>query len=98
VVDKQLYIFNEIKNKDLSVRQTEELVRKIYSPRKTAVNNSVKTTLPPSLKKIEDTLASHFSTKVKMTHNKKGTGTIIFDYFSIEELSSLLDKMQVSVD
>lgn len=97
VVDKQLYIFNEIKSKELSVRQTEELVRKLYAP-KTAVNNSVKTTLPPSLKKIEDNLASHFSTKVKMTHSKKGTGSITFDYFSIEELSSLLDKMQVSVD
>ena len=98
VVDKQLYIFNEIKNKELSVRQTEELVRKMYAPSKVAVNNSVKTTLPPSLKKIEDNLASHFSTKVKMTHSKKGTGSITFDYFSIEELSSLLDKMQVSVD
>ena len=97
VVDKQLYIFNEIKSKELSVRQTEELVRRLYTP-KTAVNNSVKSTLPPSLKKIEDNLASHFSTKVKMTHSKKGTGSITFDYFSIEELSSLLDKMQVSVD
>jgi ParB family chromosome partitioning protein len=97
MVDKQLYIFNEIRTKELSVRQTEELVRRIYTP-KTAVNNSVKSKLPPSLKKIEDNLASHFSTKVKMTHNKKGTGSITFDYFSIEELSSLLDKMQVSVD
>lgn len=97
VVDKQLFIFNEIKSKELSVRQTEELVRRLYTP-KSAVNNSVKPTLPPSLKKIEDNLASHFSTKVKMTHSKKGTGSITFDYFSIEELSSLLDKMQVSVD
>lgn len=97
VVDKQLFIFNEIRSKELSVRQTEELVRKLYTP-KTPVNNSVKSTLPPSLKKIEDNLASHFSTKVKMTHSKKGTGSITFDYFSIEELSSLLDKMQVSVD
>ncbi len=97
VVDKQLFIFNEIKSKELSVRQTEELVRRLYTPKAT-VNNSVKTTLPPSLKKIEDNLASHFSTKVKMTHSKKGTGSITFDYFSIEELSSLLDKMQVSVD
>lgn len=97
VVDKQLYIFNEIRSKELSVRQTEELVRRIYAP-KAPVNNSVKSTLPPSLKKIEDNLASHFSTKVKMTHSKKGTGSITFDYFSIEELSSLLDKMQVSVD
>ena len=98
VVDKQLYIFNEIKSKELSVRQTEDLVRKIYTPGKTAVNNSVKTALSQSLKKIEDNLASHFSTKVKMTHSKKGTGSITFDYFSIEELSSLLEKMQVSVD
>jgi ParB family chromosome partitioning protein len=98
VVDKQLFIFNEIKSKELSVRQTEDLVRKLYTPGKNTVNNQVKPTLPPSLKKIEDNLASHFSTKVKMTHSKKGTGSITFDYFSIEELSSLLDKMQVSVD
>jgi ParB family transcriptional regulator, chromosome partitioning protein len=98
MVDKQLYIFNEIKEKQLSVRQTEDLVRKLYLPGKNAVNNSVKSALPPSLKKIEDNLASHFSTKVKMTQNKKGTGSITFDYYSIEELSSLLDKMQVSVE
>ncbi len=98
VVDKQLYIFNEIKSKELSVRQTEDLVRKLYTQGKNTVNNAVKPTLPPSMKKIEDNLASHFSTKVKMTHSKKGTGSITFDYFSIEELSSLLDKMQVSVD
>lgn len=96
-VDKQLHIYNEIKNKELSVRQTEELVRKIYTP-KTDVNNSVKATLPPSLKKIEDNLASFFSTRVKMKQNKKGTGSITFDYYSLEELNSILEKMQVPVD
>ena len=98
MVDKQLYIFNEIKNKELSVRQTEDLVRKLYTPAKEAVNNSVKAALPPSLKKIEDNLASHFSTKVKMTQNKKGTGSITLDYYSIEELNSILEKMQVPLD
>jgi ParB family chromosome partitioning protein len=97
MVDKQLYIFDEIKNKELSVRQTEDLVRKLYIP-KDAVNNSVKATLPPSLKKIEDNLASYFSTKVKMTQNKKGTGSITFDYYSLEELNSILGKMQVPLD
>lgn len=97
VVDKQLYIFNEIRNKELSVRQTEDLVRKLYTDEKQGPTQP-KQTLPPSLKKIEDNLSSHFSTKVKMTHSKKGTGSITFDYYSIEELSSLLEKMQVSVD
>ncbi|MEO8764716.1 MAG: ParB/RepB/Spo0J family partition protein [Ginsengibacter sp.] len=98
MVDKQLYIFNEIKNKELSVRQTEDLVRKLYITTKSAVNNSVKASLPPPLKKIEDNLASYFSTKVKMTQNKKGTGSITLDYYSVEELNAILDKMQVPVD
>jgi ParB family chromosome partitioning protein len=29
-VDKQLFVFKEIQQKELSVRQTEELVRKLY--------------------------------------------------------------------
>lgn len=95
-VDKQLYIFNEIKSKALSVRQTEDLVRKIYtgSP---AVKSSVKQSLPPAYKKIEDNLASSFSTKVKLTHNKKGHGSILFEYYSLDELNALLEKLNVNV-
>ena len=50
------------------------------------------------LKKIEDNLASHYSTKVKLSHNKKGFGNITFEYYSIEELNSILDKMNVQVN
>jgi ParB family chromosome partitioning protein len=97
VIDKQLFIFHEIKNKELSVRQTEELVRKLYT-KADGVNNTVKSALSPSLKKIEDNLASHYSTKVKLNHNKKGFGSITFEYYSIEELNSILDKMNVPVN
>src|SRR5438045_3455812 len=64
LVDKQLFIFNEIKKNGLSVRQTEDLVRKLYTSGST-VKNPVKSTLPPAFKKIEDNLASHYGTKVK---------------------------------
>ncbi|MDQ6722826.1 MAG: ParB/RepB/Spo0J family partition protein [Thermoproteota archaeon] len=97
VVDKQLFIFHEIKNKELSVRQTEELVRRLYTSA-IAVNNSVKSKLPPALKKIEDNLASHYGTKVKLNHKKKGIGSITLEYYSVEELNSLLEKMNVSVN
>lgn len=95
MVDKQLYVFNEIKNRGLSVRQTEDLVRKIYSPG--PVKTSVKAELPPAFKKIEDNLASQFSTKVKLTHNKKGYGSILLEYYSLEELNSLLEKLNINV-
>jgi ParB family chromosome partitioning protein len=95
-VDKQLYLFGEIKNKGLSVRQTEELVRRLYKGQ-SAVKKSVKPSLPASFKKIEDNLASHFSTRVKLTHNKKGNGSIAIEYYSIEELNKILDQLGVSV-
>ncbi len=96
VVDKQLYIFNEIKNKQLSVRQTEDLVRKMYTGPE-AVKPSVKTGLSPAFKKIEDNLASTFGTKVTLAHSKKGNGSISFDYYSLEELNGLLDKLKINV-
>jgi ParB family chromosome partitioning protein len=95
VVDKQLYIFSEIKNRGLSVRQTEDLVRKLYTAG--TVKIAVKTPLPTTFKKIEDNLASQFSTKVKLSHNKKGYGSILFEYYSLEELNGLLEKMKINV-
>jgi ParB family transcriptional regulator, chromosome partitioning protein len=96
VVDKQLFIFNEVKKKGLSVRQTEELVRNMYTPT-VAVKNTVKAGLSPEFKKIEDNLASNYSTKVKLTHNKKGYGAITFEYFSLSELNGLLEKLHIKV-
>jgi ParB family transcriptional regulator, chromosome partitioning protein len=95
-IDKQLYIYAEIKNKGLSVRQTEELVRKIYTGNP-GVKNTVKAPLAPAYKKIEDNLASHYSAKVKFAHNKKGHGTITFEYYSVQELNALLDKLNIKV-
>ncbi|TAJ56201.1 MAG: ParB/RepB/Spo0J family partition protein [Chitinophagaceae bacterium] len=97
-IDKQLFVYKEIKDKGLSVRQTEELVRNMYKAEKSgAVKSSVKSELPAAYKKIEDNLASHFATKVKMVHNKKGYGSITIEYYSLEELNKLLDAMNVSV-
>ncbi len=97
-IDRQLFVYNEIREKGLNVRQTEELVRNMYKAEKPgAVKSSVKSDLPAAYKKIEDNLASHFSTKVKMVHNKKGYGSITLEYYSLEELNKLLDAMNVTV-
>ncbi len=97
VIDKQLFIFQEIKSRQLSVRQTEDLVRRLYTNGE-AVNHSPKPVLSPALKKIEDNLASYYSTKVKLSHNRKGFGSITFEYYSLEELNAMLDKMKVQVN
>jgi ParB family chromosome partitioning protein len=97
-IDKQLFVFKDIRDRDLSVRQTEELVRNLYKNDKNdAVKSSVKSELPAAYRKIEDNLASHFATKVKMVHNKKGYGSITIEYYSLEELNKILDAMNVTV-
>lgn len=96
-IDQQLFIFKEIKEKDLSVRQTEALVRNLYKSGN-AVKKASKSSLPPAFKKIEDKLASHFSTRVKLKHSRNGSGQITFEYYSLEELNKLLGQLDVSAD
>lgn len=96
-IDKQLFIFKEIKNKDLSVRQTEALVRTLYKE-SGVVKKSSKSHLPPVYQRIEDKLASQFSTRVKLKHSRNGSGQITFDYYSLEEMNGILRKMNISLD
>jgi ParB family transcriptional regulator, chromosome partitioning protein len=96
LVDRQLHIFHEIKKKELSVRQTEELVRKLYMAGE-AVKSSVKPGLPAAFLKIQDNLASKYSTRVKLAHQKKGNGSITFEYYSLDELNALLEKLDIKV-
>ena len=96
-IDKQLYIYKEIKEKGLSVRQTEALVRNLYK-QGGAVKKSSKSQLPPAFQRIEDKLASHFSTRVKLRHSRNGSGQIILDYYSQEELNKILRQMDAPLD
>ena len=95
-IDQQLYIYKEIKEKGLSVRQTEELVRNMYK-QSGAVKKTSKSSLAPAYQKIEDNLASYFSTRVKLKHSRNGNGQIIIDYYSQDELTKILEQMDVQI-
>lgn len=94
-VDKQLYVFNTIVSKKLSVRQTEDLVKQLYKPGK---QKTVGDTKPKGqFGKIQDQLSGHFGTKVKIEHHHAGRGKITLEYYSVEELNGLLEKMNVNI-
>lgn len=96
-IDQQLYIFKEIKEKALSVRQTEALVRTLYK-QNGGVKKTSKSHLPSPLQRIEDKLASHFSTRVKLRHSRNGSGQIMIEYYSQEELNKILRQMDAPLD
>ena len=95
-VDKQLFVFKEVKGKGLSVRQTESLVRNLYKSGGSA--KKAKTSTNNTFQRIEDKLAGQFNTRVKLKHAQNGSGQISFDYYSIEELNKLLQNFNVSID
>ncbi|MRG48635.1 ParB/RepB/Spo0J family partition protein [Chitinophaga sp. SYP-B3965] len=95
-VEKQLFIFGEIMKNGLSVRQTEELVRKVNQvDNKGSVQKTAKSGLPPAYQKIQDNLSSHFSTKVNLDRSKNGKGSINIEFYSDEELDSILEKLSL---
>lgn len=94
-VDKQLYVYNTILSKKLSVRQTEDLVKQLYKPSKKTTPSPAKQN--DQYQKIERQLSSHFGTKVKVDHQKTGRGKITLEYYSLDELSGLLEKMKVDI-
>ncbi len=73
----------------LSVRQTEELVRRLGGTK--PAPEPVKS-LPPELNAIEERLRQGLSTKVTLTHGRKG-GTVVIHYYSDEELNALIDRI-----
>ena len=96
-IDQQLILFKEIIEKGLTVRQTEELVKKMNSASGKTPKATKKNELSPVYKKLEDKLASHLSAKVVLVQQKNGSGTITITYQDINGLNTILDAMQVSI-
>lgn len=98
-VDQQLYVFREVREKGLSVRQVEALVKDLISaeekPDKANVKGKKGNQLPPAYKRIEDNMASHFSTKVKMDRNRNGKGMISIEFYNDSDLERIMEKMNL---
>jgi ParB family chromosome partitioning protein len=85
----QIAVFQAILKKELNVRQTEDLVRKMVGQRPSVV---AQPTAIPEVTALEDRLQQHLGTRVSLNPRKKG-GTLVIHYYSDEELNSLVDKL-----
>jgi ParB family chromosome partitioning protein len=76
--------------RDLSVRQTEELVRRLREkpttdPKPAADRNT-------EMERLEEDLRRALGTKVQLARSRKG-GRIVIEYYSDEEFSRLFDRL-----
>lgn len=85
---KQLVILKEIIDKDLSVRQVEELVRSLNT--KNAKAKKQKDVLPEAFIYKVDSLSKSLNTKVKINRNSKGKGTLTINFKNDEDFERLI--------
>ena len=75
--------------KELTVRETEVLVKKVQEPEKEKVEQ-VKDANTVSL---EQNLSDRIGSQVNISHNKKGKGKLVISYTNLEELDGIISKI-----
>ncbi len=89
----QLQLYKEILDKELSVRQTEQLARDFTSTKKRSDKKSP--SLPHAYQRIQDRISSHLSTKVQIKRRRLGKGDIVIQFYSDSDLERLAELLSV---
>ncbi|WP_371375466.1 ParB/RepB/Spo0J family partition protein [Thalassotalea aquiviva] len=76
--------------KELTVRDTEKLVKKVQEP---DVEKTPKKVDPDTLK-LQESLSLRIGSPVEIKHNNKGKGKMVISYTSLDELDGILAKIQ----
>ena len=86
----QRQLLETIVARALSVRQTEELVRRLREQPATRAKTA--SSSDAQFEKVEEDLRRALGTKVSLARSRKG-GRIVIEYYSDEELSRLIDRL-----
>ncbi len=90
----QTQLLETVVSRDLSVRQTEELARRlrdgVAATRETT--RPVARGLSPDLERVEEELRHALGTKVSLARSRRG-GRIVIEYYGDEELARLYERL-----
>jgi len=86
----QCTAYEEVIDKNLSVRETEDLVKKYNKPLKEKKEKS-SDTLSDEYLNVQKNLRSRLGTKVVLKANDKGKGQITIPFTSVDNLNDILD-------
>ncbi len=87
----QARVLDTVVAQALSVRQTEELVRRLREPRAAAVA-APERRLDADLERVEEDLRRALGTKVSLARSRRG-GRIVIEYYSDEDLNRLHERL-----
>ncbi|ARD44307.1 ParB/RepB/Spo0J family partition protein [Colwellia sp. PAMC 21821] len=74
--------------KELNVRETEALIKKVQQPAKEIEEKPV----DPNTKALEQSLSEKLGSHVAINHNKKGKGKLVISYSDLSELDGIVSR------
>ncbi|MEH6596619.1 MAG: ParB/RepB/Spo0J family partition protein [Colwellia polaris] len=74
--------------KELNVRETEALIKKVQQPPKEIVEKPE----DPNTKALEQNLSEKLGSAVVISHNKKGKGKLVISYSDLSELDGIVSR------
>lgn len=86
--EAQVVALKTVTSKALSVRQTEELVRRYLAEPPV---EKPKEPVSPETKALEEEFRETLGTKVNLYRNRKGAGRVVIHFYSEEELQTIYD-------
>lgn len=89
--DGQARVVGMVIDEGLSVRQTEELVRRLREPRQPAATTA-QPAADPEVERVEEDLRRSLGTKVRLTRTRRG-GRIVIDYYGDDELARIYQRL-----
>ncbi len=84
-------VAQQIITRDLSVRETEHLIRKLQAPAN--ANNSLSQRMDPDVARLQTNISEKLGAKVGIQHSAKGKGKLVIHYNTLEELDGILDHI-----
>lgn len=81
----------QVAAKQLTVRETESLVRRLQQPPVEKQN----TRKDPDVAALEQRLSEHLAAPVQIDYNRKGKGKMVIAYSSLDELEQILSKIRL---
>lgn len=86
----QSQVAQQVVAKQLSVRQTELLVKQINQPKE----NQPERPVDPNILTLQNDLSDKLHAQVNIRHQAKGKGQLVIHYASVEELQGILEHIQ----
>ncbi len=91
-VPQQPKLLEVVIARELSVRQTEELVRRLRGGAVASTTDRAPRDVDPDLERVEEDLRRSLGTKVTLARSRRG-GRIVIEYYSDEELGRLYERL-----